>query len=523
MRNCIKSALALLLVLILSLGLGFSKDTQASQDISVVVEAEEVKFLDQEPYLDENNRVQVPIRFVAEELGAEVGWDGTREIVTIIHSDSPIEIPIGESYYYRDDREVQMDTEAVIKNERTMVPLRFVSEALGHDVEWKGRDNLVMIEPPHTQPEHEWADEDMDDLENLVDNLSEITKVNELERIYESIENYEEHAASASGQDKMDFSFEFEFINEGLADPVDVSGDFEIIRDHDDGFTKFEGEIYPGTQLPPEVREFVGAEVEIDGFLKEEGVLAIKIPFLWEEFDIEKDSYVYIEEEEFEEEIEREFGEEVGTSYEDFELEDVMKENIKGNLSPNEVTIFSDITDYLSDEVGIEFDNFIDVSSSEMTINNDTQHVDVIEVSASKESIENFVVQLINIIKAEDFFEALKDIEDRPEDMSYDEYLDEVKELEEEMKKELEEIEDFNFNVDFKITDDKLLVGYSMELYLKDDDKEINIAGNFEFNYIDYDYGTDTPTISEDDVDLEKLLDDAFGGGASPSMSITHH
>ncbi|GAE90976.1 copper amine oxidase-like protein [Acetivibrio straminisolvens JCM 21531] len=44
--------------------------------IRVVVNGTKINFPDAEPFIDENSRTQVPIRFVGEALGADVSWDG---------------------------------------------------------------------------------------------------------------------------------------------------------------------------------------------------------------------------------------------------------------------------------------------------------------------------------------------------------------------------------------------------------------------------------------------------------------
>jgi hypothetical protein len=99
------------------------------------------------PYIktDENGsgRTMVPVRFVAEALGATVGWDGDTETVTITLDGSVVEMVIGSTSYTVDGVEETMDAAAEIQdcgdgsgNGRTMVPMRFVAEALGKAVYW---------------------------------------------------------------------------------------------------------------------------------------------------------------------------------------------------------------------------------------------------------------------------------------------------------------------------------------------------------------------------------------------------
>ena len=92
------------------------------------------RILDQEPkmglaYIDENNRTLVPIRLVSESLGHRVAWDQEEKKVLI---DDNIYLVIGEKFVVVDGRRLEMDSFARIEaDNRTYVPLRFVSEALG--------------------------------------------------------------------------------------------------------------------------------------------------------------------------------------------------------------------------------------------------------------------------------------------------------------------------------------------------------------------------------------------------------
>lgn len=85
-----------------------------------------------------NNRTLVPIRFIAEALGAEVTWDNAASTMGIIQNGKTIQIKIGE-------KSAGMDTPAIIKNNRTFVPLRFVAETLGAQVLWFNSTKGIQI------------------------------------------------------------------------------------------------------------------------------------------------------------------------------------------------------------------------------------------------------------------------------------------------------------------------------------------------------------------------------------------
>lgn len=82
----------------------------------------------------QDKRSLVPIRFIAESLGAEVSWHQASKTATITMGNKKIEIKIGSNEMHVNNKEVALDVPAVIKDKRTFVPLRAVSEALGKQV-----------------------------------------------------------------------------------------------------------------------------------------------------------------------------------------------------------------------------------------------------------------------------------------------------------------------------------------------------------------------------------------------------
>ena len=113
--------------------------------IRVVVNGQKINFPDANPFIDENGRTQVPVRFVGEALGADVGWDGNTRTVTVEQGRNKISLVVGKSEYTINSRTVKMDTTVVIVDDRTFVPVRFVSEALGADVDWDAEIKTVYI------------------------------------------------------------------------------------------------------------------------------------------------------------------------------------------------------------------------------------------------------------------------------------------------------------------------------------------------------------------------------------------
>jgi len=95
------------------------------------------------PFIDKQGRTQVPVRFVSEALGQKVDWDGKTQTVTI---GGKIKLKVNSSVVeVGGGKTVHMDTVAQLRNDRTFVPVRFVSEALGQTVEWDAPAMTVLI------------------------------------------------------------------------------------------------------------------------------------------------------------------------------------------------------------------------------------------------------------------------------------------------------------------------------------------------------------------------------------------
>lgn len=115
--------------------------------VQVNVNNKPVAFPDAKAYLDKkNNRTMVPVRFVSEALGAKVDWVAKTQTVNITQGQTHITFRVGQKYVNKDGKSIVLDAIPVIKNTRTFVPLRFVSEALHAKVAWDGLHNLVSIE-----------------------------------------------------------------------------------------------------------------------------------------------------------------------------------------------------------------------------------------------------------------------------------------------------------------------------------------------------------------------------------------
>lgn len=104
--------------------------------------------------LDGNNRTLVPVRFVTESLGAEVSWIGETKTAKIEFDGKVIDLQIDNPYAMVDGTEQALPDLVPPKlmsygdKTRTMIPIRFISETFGLDIDWIGETKTVTINAP---------------------------------------------------------------------------------------------------------------------------------------------------------------------------------------------------------------------------------------------------------------------------------------------------------------------------------------------------------------------------------------
>lgn len=131
----------LILLLAFSILLAPSGTVQAAPN--VVLNGSHLIF-DTPPVID-NGRVLIPLRAIFEPLGAAVHWDSTSQTVTAVKGYQTFQLRIGAKTASNNGKSIDLDVPAKIVNGRTLVPVRFVSEALGCDVEWAAETQTVVI------------------------------------------------------------------------------------------------------------------------------------------------------------------------------------------------------------------------------------------------------------------------------------------------------------------------------------------------------------------------------------------
>jgi len=92
-----------------------------------------------------NSRTFLPVRLIAENLGASVIWDEPAQRVAVMKGETTIELFIGKTTVLVNGQPAELEAPVFIENSRTYLPVRFIAEKLGADVEWNGATNEVTI------------------------------------------------------------------------------------------------------------------------------------------------------------------------------------------------------------------------------------------------------------------------------------------------------------------------------------------------------------------------------------------
>ncbi|NLD48800.1 MAG: hypothetical protein GX660_16675, partial [Clostridiaceae bacterium] len=95
----------------------------------------EKKQMDSYPFI-KDGRTLLPIRYVSETIGASVKWDDNLKMITIVLGDKTVMLWIDKNYALVNGSSVQIDVAPLINDGRTVLPVRFVAESLGLSINW---------------------------------------------------------------------------------------------------------------------------------------------------------------------------------------------------------------------------------------------------------------------------------------------------------------------------------------------------------------------------------------------------
>ncbi len=120
-----------------------AEQVRPDSEIAVRFNGEYMHF-DVDPVLI-NDRTMVPLRAIFEALGASVSWNDETQTATGNRNSRVVSVTIGSNIARINGEQVEIDQSAALINDRTLVPLRFVSEAYGATVTWDDATQTVSI------------------------------------------------------------------------------------------------------------------------------------------------------------------------------------------------------------------------------------------------------------------------------------------------------------------------------------------------------------------------------------------
>ncbi|MEL7649634.1 MAG: beta-propeller domain-containing protein [Sedimentibacter sp.] len=134
--------------------------------VTVYVGNEKVEF-DVEPFI-ENGRTMVPLRGVFEKFGAVVDWNKSIQEAVIKDEYNEIQMLLGKNKVMVNGEIMDIDVPTKLINSRAFVPLRFISENLGHDVSWDQATKTVRISADQAKPKERSMSLTVGSKENLL-------------------------------------------------------------------------------------------------------------------------------------------------------------------------------------------------------------------------------------------------------------------------------------------------------------------------------------------------------------------
>lgn len=115
------------------------------KDAPYICYDEQILAFEQPPVIQDDYTL-VPIRFLFEQMGADVTWNQDTQTATITQDNKAITFGIDDTDASVNGSTVSMDVPARLINDKTMVPVRFLSEKLGYTVNWDGDNRIITIE-----------------------------------------------------------------------------------------------------------------------------------------------------------------------------------------------------------------------------------------------------------------------------------------------------------------------------------------------------------------------------------------
>lgn len=116
---------------------------QAESDIKININGQDVH-TDVSPII-QNERTMVPLRVISENLGVKVSWNQNTKEVTLEKDNLNAKFKIGSKSYKVNNKKANTDVAPIVYQDRTLVPIRVIAETLGREVNWDNGTRTVVI------------------------------------------------------------------------------------------------------------------------------------------------------------------------------------------------------------------------------------------------------------------------------------------------------------------------------------------------------------------------------------------
>lgn len=142
MKRSVYPMLLMLLVLLLIPGWAAAATIAQDQSVNLIIGGQAVT--PDVPPVIKGGRTLVPVRVIAEGLGAEVDWNAEKKTAEITRNGQKLVLTLNSRQAVVNGKQVQLDTPPVITQQRMLLPLRFVGESLGITVGWENNNRTVI-------------------------------------------------------------------------------------------------------------------------------------------------------------------------------------------------------------------------------------------------------------------------------------------------------------------------------------------------------------------------------------------
>lgn len=185
-----------------------------------------------------NQTTFVPLRLLIMHMGAKVDWKNSTKTVTVRYEQTAIQLTIGNKKVNKNGSEFTLRAAPKIINDKTMVPIRFISESFGSTVEWDGSSKSVYIDGR--------LESESDFEELLIQFVNRERRKRGLEPLI--VDPELEKVAKVKSQNM----FDFEYYGHNS---VTFGTPFDMLDHYDISYTLFGENIAVGYETPKEVVE----------------------------------------------------------------------------------------------------------------------------------------------------------------------------------------------------------------------------------------------------------------------------